>query len=365
MLSISAKPGDTVRVRVADGRAWLVGNDTAPPNDSSDVAYDLKKTNALITKITTENIVGENGWINLLEGTFDFGAGKLAWNGENLTLNGIIKAIAGLIGQWAINDTGLKYESDAVTTEIYPSYIYLAEFVPGSAPQVNASANYDASGTLLNKNDGSMASVKPSEVKVGSASSAYNVSLKTTSGIGGLYDNNAGKWLIRTSNAGVLIPDTFRSGGQDDPTVYRYPVQSHNGSGQAVIYLASHPTTLTVVADWEGVREGRQISVPSSDVRIKSEIDDCKVDALALIRAVKMVEFKKHGVYQPIGVIADQLEELDPRLAIGGGYDDDGTMNVKSVDTFYLQGYIVKAIQELSDRLDRLEAKLDLITEGK
>ena len=79
------------------------------------------------------------------------------------------------------------------------------------------------------------------------------------------------------------------------------------------------------MADWEGVREGRQISVPSSDVRIKSEIDDCKVDALALIRAVKMVEFKKHGVYQPIGVIADQLEELDPRLAIGGGYDDDGT----------------------------------------
>lgn len=39
----SAKPGDTVQVRVAGGRAWLVGNYTAPPTDDTraNIAYIL------------------------------------------------------------------------------------------------------------------------------------------------------------------------------------------------------------------------------------------------------------------------------------------------------------------------------------
>lgn len=32
-MSINARPGDTVRVRVAGGHAWVMGNDTAPPTD--------------------------------------------------------------------------------------------------------------------------------------------------------------------------------------------------------------------------------------------------------------------------------------------------------------------------------------------
>ena len=34
-MSIAAKPGDTVRVRVAGGQAWTVGNDSAPPTDDT------------------------------------------------------------------------------------------------------------------------------------------------------------------------------------------------------------------------------------------------------------------------------------------------------------------------------------------
>ena len=36
-MSINAKPGDTVRVRVSNGRAWITGNDTAPPADNKQV----------------------------------------------------------------------------------------------------------------------------------------------------------------------------------------------------------------------------------------------------------------------------------------------------------------------------------------
>lgn len=35
LLTISCKPGDTVQVRVGGGRAWLVGNATAPPTDDT------------------------------------------------------------------------------------------------------------------------------------------------------------------------------------------------------------------------------------------------------------------------------------------------------------------------------------------
>lgn len=41
--SVSCKPGDMVRVRVADGKAWITGNDTEPPADSR-LAEDTKAT---------------------------------------------------------------------------------------------------------------------------------------------------------------------------------------------------------------------------------------------------------------------------------------------------------------------------------
>lgn len=113
-LSIGAKAGDSVRVRVADGRAWLVGNDDAPPNDSSEVGYELALTNALIRQLTTEQINGENGWINLLEGTFNYG-NKLIWNGRELTLNGKVIATSGQIGGWTIGSDSLYSGSTSGT----------------------------------------------------------------------------------------------------------------------------------------------------------------------------------------------------------------------------------------------------------
>lgn len=46
-LSIDAKVGDTVRVRVANGKAWLTGNDTKPPT------HDTEKIEAVDTSLTT------------------------------------------------------------------------------------------------------------------------------------------------------------------------------------------------------------------------------------------------------------------------------------------------------------------------
>ena len=61
-------------------------------------------------KLTANDIVGTNGRINLKKGTFDYGNGKLKWDGQSLSVEGIIRALSGLIGDWAIDQNGLKYE---------------------------------------------------------------------------------------------------------------------------------------------------------------------------------------------------------------------------------------------------------------
>ena len=143
-LSIGAKAGDSVRVRVADGRAWLVGNDDAPPNDSSEVGYELALTNALIRRLTTEQINGENGWINLLLGTFNYG-NKLIWNGRELTLNGKVVTTAGTIGGWTISGDQI---CKAIITGGYEYRAIL------NAP-ANISANTVAFAIAVRTNNGS------------------------------------------------------------------------------------------------------------------------------------------------------------------------------------------------------------------
>jgi len=92
----------------------------------------------------------------------------------------------------------------------------------------------------------------------------------------------------------------------------------------------------------------------SSDIRVKTDIKETQVKALDILKRVSIVEFKKFGEYQPIGMIADWMEELDPHFTGGGGYDEDGNMVIKYIDMFYLQGYLIKAIQELADKVSRM-----------
>ena len=58
-----------------------------------------------------------------------------------------------------------------------------------------------------------------------------------------------------------------------------------------------------------------------------------------------------HKKYK-IGFIADELEQLDPNLADGGGVLD-GHPYYKSVNNLQMIAYVVKAMQELNLRVDK------------
>ena len=112
------------------------------------------------------------------------------------------------------------------------------------------------------------------------------------------------------------------------------------------------------------------LSVSSSDVRLKNNIKDTEVTALPTINKIKFRQFdwkdKKDHIHQDIGVVADELEELDNHFVLegtGGYIEENGEekMNVKCVDTFYLMGYYGKAIQELSELVTRQQQEINML----
>lgn len=147
--------------------------------------------------------------------------------------------------------------------------------------------------------------------------------------------------------------------------MYR-PVGSVDTDGQRVgVFATPSATTLRVYAQkgTAGASYGGYITftgTSSSDVRLKKNIKPVEIEALPLINAIQLKSFdwipgQRDYKHQPIGMIADQIEKLDSRLVIGGGYDPDGTPNYKIIDDHYLICYLTKAVQELSAKIKELE----------
>ena len=161
----------------------------------------------------------------------------------------------------------------------------------------------------------------------------------------------------------------------------RKPVTSASDAGSRIDYLGTGTGTtggkeyrrMAVRGQWGSTTENYYATdyvytnTGVSDIRLKENVKDSKVEALETVRRMKVRQFDwKKGGHQNIGFVADELEEIDPNLALGGGYDENGEMDVKQINTSYLMNYAVKAIQELSAtvkeqgcKIRELEEKLD------
>lgn len=99
-----------------------------------------------------------------------------------------------------------------------------------------------------------------------------------------------------------------------------------------------------------------------SDIRLKENVKNSETDALETVNQMKVRQFdwkeRMGGWHQNIGFVADELEEIDPNLALGGGYDENGEMDVKQINSPYLLNYAIKAIQELSAKVDEQEKRI-------
>lgn len=189
-----------------------------------------------------------------------------------------------------------------------------------------------------------------------------------------------GESVSITGNFTVAKKMTFRDYGEEDqpsnPVVKRRPVASAGTATKRVAYLSSGTisgangkNTLSVFGQWGSSSYSAKTfyADSDSDIRLKENFGECKVNALEAVEQMKVCSFdwKKSGIHQPLGIVADELEEIDPLLTLGGGYNEDGSMNIKQIDRLLLAEYAIKAIQELSEmvkkqnkRIEELERRL-------
>lgn len=161
----------------------------------------------------------------------------------------------------------------------------------------------------------------------------------------------------------------------------RKPVTSAGDAGSRIDYIGTGTGTtggkeyrrMAVRGQWGSTTENYYATdyvytnTGVSDIRLKDNVKDSEINALEVVNKMKVRQFDwKKGGHQNIGFVADELEEIDPNLALGGGYDENGEMDVKQINTSYLMNYAVKAIQELSAtvkeqgcKIRELEEKLD------
>ena len=221
----------------------------------------------------------------------------------------------------------------------------------------------------------------------------YTCSLQVGAGgqARGLYDDTKSRWIIYSDSNGTiktgatLVPPSitfsadaaisFQANSSAENTgefVWWY----YNGKEKCRIWAdgsfssAAGPQYRCYNSSGTSLYSGRLALASSSDIRLKKNVSDTEVtDALNIVNQIKMRSFdwKNTDEHQTIGFIADELELLDPNFVDkgSGGLDSFGEINPKSVNNFYLLGYVVKSLQELSKicqaqqkEIDSLKSKL-------
>lgn len=187
-----------------------------------------------------------------------------------------------------------------------------------------------------------------------------------------------GKSLSVGGNAtvnGTLMFYDLENQAKTSGKVKRQPVASVSADDSQVAYLFSgtgskHGDAATyrrlgIRAKWGGSGFSTDYLYTTSqvsDIRLKENIENSETDALETVNQMKVRQFdwkeRMGGWHQNIGFVADELEEIDPNLALGGGYDENGEMDIKQINSPYLLNYAIKAIQELSAKVDEQENRI-------
>lgn len=174
---------------------------------------------------------------------------------------------------------------------------------------------------------------------------------------------------------GTLMFYDLENQAKTSGKVKRQPIASVSADDSQVAYLFSgtgskHGDAATyrrlgIRAKWGGSGFSTDYLYTTSqvsDIRLKENIESSETDALETVNRMKVRQFDwkewMGGWHQNIGFVADELEEIDPNLALGGGYDENGEMDIKQINSPYLLNYAIKAIQELSTKVDEQEKRI-------
>lgn len=442
--NITATSGTIGGCSISNGKLIVPSANISGTLNASQIA-----ANAITSdKITTNNISGTNGWINLRSGTFNYKNGALYWDGSTMKIGrfyvtntylaaGSGSTCVGMGGDqafWAGNGSSnsapfrVSYEGKFVSTNaditgtvnattmrakqkysIYDSsYNVYQDVIQWFGSSLNIGlAGGDDNGTLtmagayfsfLDNNitcngnlniveNGNLSVAKTISANSINATAIYTNNKNTSMGVN-LYtsgtltvksittlkstlhvDGESGFYGKVTARSSFVFLDYNAEEDANATAVFRRPIASAGSNKTKVAFLQSNAgNKISIRAQYGSTSWGTAtFTGSSSDIRLKRDIKDSSVNALSKIMQMKIRKFnwKQTGVHQELGCVADELELIDPLLTVGGGYDKDGTINIKSIDTLLLTEYAIKGIQELykqnkqqQKRIEYLESQL-------
>lgn len=192
----------------------------------------------------------------------------------------------------------------------------------------------------------------------------------------GIYDDAQSGWMMRRGSGteiffgGGLRPETTNAYSLGDSThiwynLYTEAIRLYRNTSYYFGFGGTPTANRTITFQ----NASGTVAFTSSDARLKRNIENTDLSGLDMINKMQIRQFDwvdnesagyNKGRHQTIGFVADELEELDKYFIVNGsgGTDEDGNINPKCVDTFYLLGYVTKALQELSAKVDELEKKI-------
>lgn len=321
--------------------AGLKGDATSATN----VAFYVRRISALDVWDNSELLfyVRNDGYLCAAKGRI---SESLTWR-YNSTSTPYVHISAG--GYIECRDTSISARARLDASAIH-AFSSSAETYGSHLEPTGVSADSSAGSATLN----------PTQLDIYNATSGRTVRLvSSNAGNIGLYDVDNAKYLIYSDASNdVRSPNALYCRNQEG-TTQRVPVGASNQSDQGVAWLGCTATaTLSIRGQWNSSSWAtKTVAVSSSDVRLKDRIKDSEVDALQVLDRIRLKSFswRADGSHQPIGVIADELEEIDPRFVVGGGEDEDGNPIYKSINNLYLLSHCVRAIQQLKAEIEQLK----------
>lgn len=170
------------------------------------------------------------------------------------------------------------------------------------------------------------------------------------------------------STDGTLMFYDLENQAKTSGKVKRQPVASVSADGSRVAYLNANKNSNRQFAVAIRGQYGSTNSYTTwwftadnqSDVRLKENFAKCSINALDAVLKMPVCSFdwKESGIHQPLGLVADEIEKIDTLLVSGGGYNEDGSINAKQIDRLLLTEYAIKAIQELSAKVNEQEERI-------
>lgn len=329
-----------------------------------DSSGNFTATNGSLTGTVNATTMRAKQSISVYSDTFDTYQKIIEWSGQsglNIGLIGDGKT-SGVSGASIIlyGKTIYCYDDLSVLLNLNVGKNLVAETI--SATSTISANSIDATAIYTNNKNTSMG---VNLYTSGTLTVKSGTTLKSTLHV----DGESGFYGKVTARSSFAFLDYNAEEDANATAVFRRPIASAGSNKTKVAFLQSQAgNKISIRAQYGSTSWGTAtFTGSSSDIRLKRDIKDSSVNALLKIMQMKIREFnwKQTGIHQELGCVADELELIDPLLTTGGGYDDDGTMNIKSIDTLLLSEYAIKGIQELykqnkhqQKRIEYLESQL-------